>query len=218
MVALPSEQCRVTDYLTCVRNQQASWPSGQGVGLLIRRLWARVPQGVTFTSPSLGLFSVFLGFFAKSFTRFYKPLARLWRKHFTWCFARFCTMFFIRCLQEVFTRDFYNVFTRDVYKRLVQGVLTMCLQHFHKWCFCNSSTRLLCNLQGVYTICTSAFARFSRNLYKCFWEFFATFVHVLLTCVHSSCSSDCWKVFTRCVHVFLNWGLQHVYMCSSQGF
>ena len=28
------------------------WPNGQGVGLLIRRLWARVPQGVTFISPS----------------------------------------------------------------------------------------------------------------------------------------------------------------------
>ncbi len=27
---------------------QPPWPNGQGVGLLIRRLWVRVPQGVFF--------------------------------------------------------------------------------------------------------------------------------------------------------------------------
>jgi hypothetical protein len=29
-----------------IRNMWPPWPNGQGVGLLIRRLWVRVPQGV----------------------------------------------------------------------------------------------------------------------------------------------------------------------------
>ncbi len=29
---------------------KSPWPNGQGVGLLIRRLWARVPQGMSLTA------------------------------------------------------------------------------------------------------------------------------------------------------------------------
>ncbi len=31
-----------------ISKRQPPWPNGQGVGLLIRRLWVRVPQGVFF--------------------------------------------------------------------------------------------------------------------------------------------------------------------------
>ena len=35
---------------SCDLRDKPPWPNGQGVGLLIRRLWARVPQGVLHVS------------------------------------------------------------------------------------------------------------------------------------------------------------------------
>ena len=84
------------------------------------------------------------------------------------------------------------MFTRDLYSRLVQGVSTLCLKHFHKAfqpCVYNTSTGVFCFAmlpQGVctvckactqfaqvfsrvfYTICTNVFERFSQHLYMGF--------------------------------------------------